>query len=403
MQANNPHTSRRAGAAAAAAAAEIRPINQVKRASGKQPMTAPKAPRITPSPAPNAALSPLASAMAPADPIVPMPPGELAELSATDLEIGNLVGAGGTGRVSKPPDAAPPPPPRDENGHLNLLQSEAGIDADESYGEQERALSSYLKLHPVLSLESTSHKTMQLMADLIKDVSIPTKELEIVPKSHDDAFLAPPNLEVNERPCCLGNRCIAVWLARWRYGDDTDLAFICKEFLLPSQRQKFVEKGALPSPPGKCLLCTRYVQNYIYRCARADPTFKPDAKIPLQAFGNSLGVECGNNVPTHASAVHDVDGYRSEALLFVDEAWAETAAARGEMSSLLWRPVVRFCSSHYHYVKDTNGLPRILQRNIGAASEVTDTHFGQPASARGAGSSATQPAQGGKPPTPASC
>ena len=398
----NPHTSRRAGAAAAAAAAEIRPINQMKRATGKQPMAAPKAPRIAPSPSPNVLLPPLSATTAPAAPGAPTPSTELAELSAVDLEVGHLVGAGGTGRVSKPPDAPPPPLPRDDNEHLHMLQSDAGIDADESYGEQERALSSYLKLHPVLSLESTSHKTMQLMADLIKDVSIPTRELEIVPKSHDDLFLAPPNLEVNERPCCLGNRCIAVWLARWRYGDDTDCAFICKEFLLPSQLKKFNEKGALPSPPGKCLLCTRYVQNYIYRCARADPTFKPDAKIPLQAFGNSLGVECGDNVPTHASAVHDVDGYRSEALLFVDEAWAETAAARGEMSSLLWRPVVRFCSSHYHYVKDASGLPRMLQRNIGAASEVTDAHFGRPASAKGAGSSAMQPAQGSAFPNSAS-
>lgn len=393
---SNPHTSRRAGAAAAAAAAEIRPINQMKRANGKQPMAAPKLPRITPSPSPSALLPPLSATHESA----PVQVGELAELSAADLEVGNFVGAGGTGRTSKPPDA---PPLRDDNGHLNLLQSEAGIDADESYGEQERALSSYLKLHPVLSLESTSHKTMQLMANLIKDVAIPTRELEIVPKSHDDLFLAPPNLEVGERPCCLGNRCIAVWLARWRYGDDTDLAFICKEFLLPSQLKKFNEKGTLPSPPGKCLLCTRYVTNYIYRCARADPTFKPDAKLPLQAFGNSLGVECGDNVPTHASAVHDVDGYRSESLLFVDESWAETAAARGSMSSLLWRPVARFCSNHYHYVKDASGLPRVLQRNVGAASEVTDTHFGQPASAKGAGSSATQPAQGSELPIPASC
>ena len=395
MQQPNPHTSRRAGAAAAAAAAEIRPINQ-KRAAGKQPMVAaPKALRVAPS-APAEASPPLAP-IAPVAAIVPVLTEELSGLAAPDADGVTLMGAGGTGRVSKPPDAPPPPLPRDGNGDLHLLQSGAGIDADESYGEQERALSSYLKLHPVLSLESTSHHTMQLMGNLVKDVAIPTRELEIVPKSHDDLFLAPPNQEVNERPCCLGNRCIAVWLARWRYGDATDYAFICKEFLLPSQMEAFTQKGALPSPPGKCLLCTRYVHNYIYRCARADPTFKPDAKIPLQAFGNSLGVESGDGVPSHASVVHDADGYRSEALLFVDEAWAETEAARGSMSSLLWRPVVRFCSNHYHYVKDASGLPRIVQRNVGAASEATGSHFGQPASAMGAGSSATPQAQGDTP------
>ena len=93
---------------------------------------------------------------------------------------------------------------------------------------------------------------------------------------------------------------------------------------------------------GKCLVCSRYVTTYIYRCARADPTFKPSASIPLQAFGNALGVEAGENVPTHASVANDSDGYRQEALLFVDEQWADTAAARGGMASLLWRPCVKF-------------------------------------------------------------
>tara|TARA_Y100000385_G_scaffold221283_1_gene230955 strand:- start:3166 stop:4062 length:897 start_codon:yes stop_codon:yes gene_type:complete len=297
--------------------------------------------------------------------------------------------------VSAPPAQPPPPLPRDANGDPHLLQSRAGIDADESFGDQEAALSSYIKLHPVLSLESTSHQTLQLMANLIKDTSIPTKELEIVPKTHDDLFLCPPNQAIKERPCCLGNRCIAVWLARWRYGDDTDLAFICKEFLLPSQLKEFNHKGTLPSPHGKCLLCTRYVQTYIYRCARGDPTFRPDRRIPLQAFGNALGVECGENVPSHASVVNDSDGYRQEALLFVDESWADTVAARGGMASLLWRPVVKFCSSHYHYVKDPNGTPRILQKNVGAAKESMDPNFGVPARAEGARSSAKS-----QPPSP---
>ncbi len=368
----NPHTSRRAGAAAAAAAAEILPINSKRL--GKLPMKPSKKPRGPPE---------VTLGIVEEPSTIPQETLELAEIAAQAGDGEVIVGTGSTGKFSRPPDVRPPPLPRDENGNLAMLQSDASIDADESYGEQERALSSYLKLHPVLSLESTSHQTMQLMADLIKDVSIPTKPLEIVSKSHDDLFLAPPNLEAGERACCLGNRCISVWLARWRYGDATDFAFICKEFLLPSQLETFNAKGTLPSPHGKCILCTRYVTNYIYRCARADPTFKPDAKIPLQAFGNSLGVECGSNVQTHASVVHDVDGYRSEALLFVDEAWADTAAARGEMSSLLWRPVVRFSSSHYNYVKDASGLPRILQQNVGAAADSMTSNFGQPTSAKG--------------------
>lgn len=367
----NPHSSRRAGAAAAAAAAEIRPINQKR--TGKLPVGGTsKAPRVSEAAASSAPL------------VTPLEPASL----SSDTPVDGIAASAGTGRVSKPPVSKPPELPRDDDGNSHLLQSRAGIDADESFGDQEAALASFLKLHPVLSLESTSCQTMQLMANLIHETSIPTKELEIVPKTHDDLFFKPPNQAIKERPCCLGNRCIAVWMARWRYGDDTDLAFICKEFLLPSQLKEFQQKGTLPSPHGMCLLCNRYVHTYIYRCARGDPTFRPDKEIQLQAFGNSLGVECGENVPSHASVVNDSDGYRQEALLFVDEAWADTAAAREGMATLLWRPVVKFCSTHYHYVKDPSGTPRILQRNVGAAKESMDPHFGAPASAEDTRSSA---------------
>lgn len=398
MQSNNPHSSRRAGAAAAATAAQILPINSKK--IGKRPISASKTSRYAhtgsssslpsqpiqpPPPIPPASPESASSAShsRPVSPILPLLPlamsGELSEVTGNGTaDVAEIIGPAGTGRVSKPPVNKPPPFPRDDDGNLHLLQSRAGIDADEAFGSQEHALSSYLKLHPVLSLESTSHKTLQMMADLVKDASIPTKELEIVPKTHDDLFLRPPNLSINERPCCLSNRCICVWLARWRYGDDTDMAFVGTEFLLPTQLKDFKQKGTLPSPPGKCLVCTRYVQTYIYRCARGDPTFVPSEKIPLQAFGNALGVESGDNVPSHASVANDADGYRQEALLFVDEQWSDTAAAREGMASLLWRPVVKFCASHYSYVKDDSGIPRMLQRNVGAAQESMTPHFGQP-------------------------
>jgi len=370
MQANE-HASRRKSAAAAAAAADMRPINanQTPRRPIRVPGAAPKAPKAAAARAP-----PGASARG--GPCPPPPSADLPDFS------GAIEGLQDTaGKASKPPDAPPGPLPRGANGERSLLQSRAGIDADEAFGSQEYALSSYLKLHPVLSLESTSYQTLQLVANLVAGTSIPTKELEVVPKPHDDAYLRPPNVDIGERPCCLGNRCICVWMARWRYGDDTDMAFVGTEFLLPSQAAEFKRSGKLPHTPGKCLVCSRYVHTYIYRCARADPTFKPSASIPLQAYGNALGVEAGENVPTHASVANDSDGYRQEALLFVDEQWADTAAARGAMASLLWRPCVKFDTAHYTYVKDPSGLPRLLQRDVGAEDESPSSHFCQPAGA----------------------
>lgn len=163
-------------------------------------------------------------------------------------------------RASKPP-RRPPPKPNPEAAGEPVLQARAGLDADEAYGEQEKALSEFLRLHPMLNLEATSHRTLQLMGELIDEAAIPTRELEVVPKSHDDAHLRPPDLSLGERPCCLGERCICVWMARWRYGDHTDLAFVGTEFLLPSQRAAFEVEGvrALPPTPGKCLVCSRYM------------------------------------------------------------------------------------------------------------------------------------------------
>ena len=359
---HSEHASRRASAAAAAAASQMVPINSKK--AGKRPAK-PVAP----------------SASTPLAPVRGMPniPTETGDTLPDFESLGGVEGE--ANKASKPPDAPPGPLPRDENGQPSLLQTRAGIDADESFGSQEYALSSYLKLHPVLSLESTSYQTLQLVADLVESTSIPTREIEMVNKTHDDQYLRPPNVEIGERPCCLGDRCICVWMARWRYGEATDMAFIGTEFLLPSEAAEFKRSGKLPHTKGKCLVCSRYVTTYIYRCARADPTFKPNAKIPLQAYGNSLGVECGENIPTHSSVANDSDGYRPEAMLFVDEQWADTAAARGDMATLLWRPCVKFDSAHYVYVKDANGLPRILQRNVAAEEEAPASHFCRPAEA----------------------
>lgn len=173
-------------------------------------------------------------------------------------------------------------------------------------------------------------------------------------------------------------------MARWRYGDGTDNAFIGTEFLLPSERAAFDRDGAaaLPPTPGKCLVCSRYFQTYVYRQARANPEFCPSEDVPLQAYGNSLGFASGRNLPGHASLACGADGYRPDAMLFVDEAWADTKAGRGEMCTFLWRPCVKFLSSHYRYVKDpSTNAPRLLQCGVGSDTGPVQ-HFRQPAPVR---------------------
>jgi len=312
-----------------------------------------------------------AAAAAAAQLIVPLRPTRPPKRTAVE-DSGE---AGGAGRQARPPHRPPPPKTAAERGAV--LQSRSLIDLDESFGEQEQALNDFLKLHPMLSLDSSTHQTLQLVSNLVEKVPIPTRELEVVPKSFDDASLRPANLELGERSCCLGDKCVALWLGRWRHGEESSLPFVCTEFLLPSVRKKFEKEGppALPKTPGKCLVCTRYFQTYIYRLARSDPSFDPSSSVALQHYQNPLGTATGESVPSHVSVANDTDGYRPEALLFVDERFADTSAGRTSMGTLLWRPCVRFASNHYEFVAGPDGQSQIIQVNVGS-----DPNFRQPAS-----------------------
>lgn len=63
---------------------------------------------------------------------------------------GNVVP--GAARLVRPPQSMAPPPPRDSSGQLAVLQKEGTLDVDEVYGEQEKALSEFMRLHPMLSV-----------------------------------------------------------------------------------------------------------------------------------------------------------------------------------------------------------------------------------------------------------
>ena len=162
--------------------------------------------------------------------------------------------------VIAPVPSGPPPP----NGTA-LLSTHASIGPDETYSKDEETLNTFMKLHPMLSLEACSGRTLQMVADMVEKANIQCEPLPEVPKSHDDLMLRPPCEEIGERPCINGEKCLARFIAQVRYGRETDLAFTCTEFLLPDQRRTFLDGHGLPARHGKCLLCMRYFQ--VHRCA----------------------------------------------------------------------------------------------------------------------------------------
>ena len=297
--------------------------------------------------------------------------------------------------LSKPASKAPKPDGPPPAGVF--FQQETGIAEDESYGEDEKALNTFLKLHPMLSAEASSVKTLASVANLFQKAAVQVGDLPVVTKTHDDLFLRPANVPIGERPCINDDRCIAKFLAQVRFGADSPKAFTCTEFLLPDVHKRFLDGRGLPPRRSKCILCYRYFTTFLYTAARADPSFRAiDASgISVQTFQNSicppakpapaddlkqLERDVGDG-PSHASALNCQDGYAAHAALFVDEAFSKQRVAREDrLGTLAFRPQVRFDSSHYRYVLDASG-PRIEQVGIGAQDTLSPLglHFQQPA------------------------
>ena len=155
-----------------------------------------------------------------------------------------------------------------------FFQQETGIAEDESYGEDEKALNTFLKLHPMLSAEASSVKTLASVANLFQKAAVQVGDLPVVTKTHDDLFLRPANVPIGERPCINDDRCIAKFLAQVRFGADSPKAFTCTEFLLPDVHKRFLDGRGLPPRRSKCILCYRYFTTFLYTAARADPSFR---------------------------------------------------------------------------------------------------------------------------------
>lgn len=199
------------------------------------------------------------------------------------------------------------------------------------------------------------------------EIDLEVPEPELVSKSHDDQFLRRPNKNIGERECVLGDKCICKWISVFRYGEETEKSFVCKEWLLPSQLKTFKDKGKLPSQTQKCLVCTRYFTSYIYHLARTCPTFKCQSPLQLQLFANQAQV-CtpASEIMPIANESGTADGYRPDVLLYVDEAFSATTASREGLAQLLFQPVVRFKSNDYDFVKDGDGQWMLTQHKLGA-------------------------------------
>ena len=182
---------------------------------------------------------------------------------ARTSNLGSSSRAQQAGRAPSPPPV-PDGPARSSATTDSLLNDEAGVGADETYGDDERALNNFLRVHSMLSMEATNRATLQLVSSMFEKASVQVADVPVIPFSYDASYLRPPNTRIGERQCACGDKCICLFMAKLRHGEDTDLAYVGTEFLLPTERETFLAGNGLPARRKKCLICTRYFQNLLY-------------------------------------------------------------------------------------------------------------------------------------------
>ena len=293
-----------------------------------------------------------------------------------------------------------------------LLSTEWSLCFGEMHTADEQALHCMLQNHPMLASQATNNETLALIGSMFERTTMVVNDVPVIPKSYDDTFLRPPNKSIGERECSCADKCICALMARVRYGPGSEYEFIGTEFLLPAEQDTFIKTGELPSRRRKCLVCTRYWQTYIYIRARTDPTFRlHHTTTSLQVFANVVGdangnseAECNLNIDQddlvrNSSVVSADDGYKPHAMLFVDEGYVDSnrLARSGSTVQFLWKPTVKFCSTHYVYVKDpASRTPvRLIQSGIGTddvlerVASNTGGHFVRPPTVQVAPSAAS--------------
>ena len=261
-----------------------------------------------------------------------------------------------------------------------LLSEGHGASVGEKYMDGEACLNKYARLHPMINYEATNSDALAALTSKASGrVMTSLPELPLVSKSYEDTFLRPARLGNGERSCVLGDQCLCNFIALLRHGPNNKKGFVGVEFMLPEQRDKWQSGEGLPAIHGKCLVCIRYFTTYVYMLAASDPTYMESlraGRLRLQTHANmSLSYDeksghllCGDQpTPGHVNAVSTVDGYLPSALLSVDPKFADRRAGREtQLSELVWKPFVRFQSTHYRYITDHDtDEKRMVQVGIG--------------------------------------
>ena len=151
-----------------------------------------------------------------------------------------------------------------------------------------------------------------------------------LPRAYLQGFLRPPRRDAGERACCAGDECQGMLMYRRSHlhASPHGEGFTLRELLLPEQLETWQSQHELPSQPGFCVLCTRFL---VSRWAKARS---------MAGSGDFTGLLCPHSVIAGVpgeyaleaclyaqSPVHGVDRLIPE---FADNRYAYEESASGE-------------------------------------------------------------------------
>lgn len=267
----------------------------------------------------------------------------------------------------------------------SIIQSQSKDEEDFVPNEHERLLDDFVRLHPMCSMSACSSTTMSLLLECQSQTTIPFAASTSSSKTHDDQFLRSANVAVGERPCAMDEACLCKFIARVRYGKNDTRGFVCREYMTPEQQAHFLNGGKLQHTRSKCLVCYRYLVTYMYTLARNVHNFEfplKDYSQPVLHNGEEKTLcaletaEESDLLPLRVSKISSIEGYHPSVMLMPDREFANRRAARETaLSSLLFEPCVRFCSSHYQYVRQDDGEWQIVQCAVGLQDKLQGLGF----------------------------
>ena len=149
------------------------------------------------------------------------------------------------------------------------------------------------------------------------------EELEECGPEYCADFLREPVTTWGERPCRRGNRCILACMGT-TFPDPapkTSEAFVCREFLLPSESKKQKNDGGLPAEPRLCLGCDRLFTAW-------------------WVYSHMMNGNCPRELlQSHRVSVGRVGGYKIE----------YCHSASGDRWTGIVAPFVKFCRNDYAF------------------------------------------------------